>query len=71
LALKAAFHHLEWLLNTSHDNLSDWLGPVGDRYRARMGMRFSDKLKADWASFSASRAMQTEAEIDGETPHPA
>jgi hypothetical protein len=66
LGVEGASHHLEWLLNTSHDNLSDWLGPVGDRYRARMGMRFTDAGKADWASFSASRAMLTEAEIEAE-----
>ena len=64
LAPRVALHHLEWLLRNGVD-LPDWMGAMGDRDRARFGMRpLSDRLKADWASFAASYAALTEAEIE-------
>ena len=64
LGPEGAPHHLEWLLRNGVD-LPDWMGAMGDRDRARFGMRpLSDRLKADWASFAASYAALTEAEIE-------
>jgi Protein of unknown function (DUF3102) len=65
LGPEGAPHHVEWLLQRPFQNVSEWLGEEGEKCRRAWGMRrMPDAGKADWASFSASHALHTEAEIE-------
>lgn len=44
--------HVEWVLNRPFQNVAEWLGPEGDRFRQRCGMRaVPESCKTSWAAF--------------------
>lgn len=44
--------HVEWILQRPFQNVAEWLGPEGDKFRQRCGMRaVSDSCKTSWAAF--------------------
>jgi Protein of unknown function (DUF3102) len=47
-----ACNHVEWVLQRPFQNVAEWLGEEGDKWRASCGMRaMPDRVKADWAAF--------------------
>jgi hypothetical protein len=44
--------HVEWLLQRPFQNVAEWLGEEGDKWRRALGMRaMPDQLKTDWLAF--------------------
>jgi hypothetical protein len=46
--------HIEWVLQRPFQNVSEWLGPEGERFRKRpdnAGAWMSEDFKAAWAAF--------------------
>ena len=74
LWLVASGHSPDWVKGhlggvSPFRTVSAWMGEAGDRFRTTCRFKpatFSNTIKAEWASFVASRAMQTEAEMDAE-----
>jgi len=53
-----AHYHVEYVLQRPFQNVTEWLGLEGDRYRKVNGYRqpiVSEQFKAEWASFLAER----------------
>jgi hypothetical protein len=49
---KGAANHVEWLSQRPFQNIAEWLGEEGDKWRRICGMRaMPEKIKADWAAF--------------------
>src|SRR5262249_47609123 len=60
-----ALWHLEWILQRPFHSVAEFLGPVGDKFRKRWGMRAgADAFKATWAAFRAERRSETRAEAE-------
>jgi hypothetical protein len=44
--------HVEWLLQRPFQNVTEWLGDEGDKWRMVQGMKaVPEQVKADWATF--------------------
>jgi hypothetical protein len=53
-APKGSSQHVEWVLQRPFQNVAEWLGEEGDKFRKRWGMpSTSEQFKADWAAFLA------------------
>jgi hypothetical protein len=64
---ESAFDHVEWLLQRPFQNVEEWLGPEGDKCRARWGMKpVPTKCHKAWAKFHAEHAHMTVADIKAE-----
>ena len=62
---RGASRHVEWLLQRPFQNVAEWLGEEGERCRRAWWMRQMPKSgKTAWASFAASHALHSEAEIE-------
>jgi hypothetical protein len=62
-----AWQSVEWLLQRPFQNVAEYLGDEGVKFRARCGMRpFAVGLQADWSVFLAKHQSLTEAEIEAE-----
>ena len=54
---KDAWQHVEHLLQESFQNVSEWLGPEGEKFRKLRGKREpSEQFKQDWQAFLPSMA---------------
>ena len=61
---ESAFDHVEWLLQRPFQNVEEWLGPEGDKFRTTWGMpAVSDKCRAAWAKFHADHSQMTSDDI--------
>jgi hypothetical protein len=59
--------HIEWILQRPFQNVAEWLGPEGDKFRERSCMRsVGSKVKDDWSAFVAERASLTILDIIAE-----
>ena len=59
-----AWGQVEWLLRRPFQNVAEWLGEEGEKFRALYGMsQPSEACKTDWSVFAAQRQSLTEAEI--------
>ena len=64
---RGAAHHVEWLPQRPFENVAEWLGDEGGKFRAQWGMRqIPEVFKTQWSSFLAERRSLTEAEIEAE-----
>jgi hypothetical protein len=62
-----ASDHVEWLLQRPFQNVAEWMGEEGEKFRARHGMdQPSEAVKTDWSMFAAERASLSEVEITAE-----
>ena len=67
MAVVDALGHVEWLLQRPFQNVGEWLGEEGDKWRARWGMhQIPEAIKTDWSMFLAERRSLTEADIEAE-----
>jgi hypothetical protein len=59
--------HVEWLLQRPFQNVDEWLGPEGDKWRSRNGMpnQRPEFCKA-WARFRVEYADKTRTDIEAE-----
>jgi hypothetical protein len=49
---QGALHHIEWVLQRPFQNVSEWLGDEGDKFRTRCGWRpIPPQVKTDWWAF--------------------
>ena len=59
-----ASDHIEWVLQRPFQNVAEWLGPKGDKWRAIWWMRpVPDEFKKAWAIFAADHASLSETAI--------
>jgi hypothetical protein len=62
-----AFEHVEWLLQRPFQNVDEWIGPEGSKFRKRYGWQDSPpKFHKAWARFKAEYADKTRADIQAE-----
>ena len=64
-----AFTHIEWLLQRPFQNVEEWLGPEGDKFRANPFSTMPpipDKCREAWKKFHAAHSHMTEADIIAE-----
>ena len=53
---KHVWDHVEWILQRPFQNVSEWLGDEGDKFRRRVGMgAIAETFKAGWTTFLAER----------------
>ncbi len=53
---KNVWPHVEWVLQRPFQNVSEWLGEQGDKFRKRVGMgAITETFKAAWTAFLAER----------------
>jgi hypothetical protein len=61
------WYTVEWVLQRPFQNVAEWLGEEGDKFRARWRMRqFPEAYKAAWLEFAAERRELTVTEIKAE-----
>jgi Protein of unknown function (DUF3102) len=61
--------HVEWVVQRPFQNVAEWLGPEGDRFRSNpfnSGTSIDAKAKADWPVFAAEHAAMSFDEIVAE-----
>lgn len=59
--------HVEWILQRPFQNVAEWLGEEGDKFRRQMGMPVvPDGFKVAWAKFFAGHSGWTGADIQAE-----
>ena len=59
-----AGNHVEWLCQRPFQNVSEWLGPEGDKFRAIWRMHpIPDQYRAAWTKFAADHVALSEADI--------
>lgn len=59
-----AFDHIQWLLQRPFQNVDEWLGPEGDKFRANWGMpALPDRCRNAWTQFKIKYADKTQDEI--------
>jgi len=64
---KDALLRVEWILQRPFQNVAEWLGPEGDKFRNHWDMRpLTDEFKTAWAAFLAERRDYTQADADRE-----
>jgi hypothetical protein len=64
---KDAWQHVEHLLQKSFQNVSEWLGPEGEKFRKLRGKREpSEQFKQDWQAFLAEHGGKSSAEARSE-----
>lgn len=66
---EAAAGHVEWLLQRPFQNVAEWLGAEGDKYRSRPFWPTPEipvKPRADWFTFAAEHAAKSFDEIVAE-----
>ena len=64
-----ACYHVEWVLQRPFQNVAEWLGEEGDKFRRRcvsVTPTMSDQLKADWAAFRDAHRDCTLADVEAE-----
>jgi hypothetical protein len=45
-------HHVEWVLQRPFQNVTEWLGDEGDKWRMAQGMKaVPEQVKTDWTTF--------------------
>jgi hypothetical protein len=69
LTTLSAFRHFEWVQARPFQNVDEWWGPEGDKFRARCGLKkLSDETKAMWQEFrvrhQATTPEQAEAAME-------
>ena len=66
-SLEGAQHHFEWLRRNGWDDVSEWLGEEGSKYRCRYGMSdIPRKTKKAWGAFFAAHASRDIPDLDEE-----
>ena len=66
-SVDGAKDHVEWLLRRPFQNVAEWMGEEGEKFRARHGMgQPSEALKTNWSMFAAERDSLSEADITAE-----
>jgi hypothetical protein len=60
--------HIEWILQRPFQNVAEWLGPEGDKFRRRSlgSVPISSGFKTDWAAFAGEHASLTVDDINAE-----
>jgi DUF3102 family protein len=48
---EGAWRHVEWVLQRPFQNVAEWLGEEGDKFRRHNDMRASEQFKTGWAAF--------------------
>jgi hypothetical protein len=67
-APQEAWMHVEYLLQRPFQNIHEWLGPEGHKWRARgAGGHLSEEFKTGWAAFRDAHRDATFAEVEAET----
>jgi hypothetical protein len=62
-----AWRHVEHLRQKSFQNVSEWLGPEGEKFRKLCGMgKLSEQFKQDWQAFLAEHGGKSSAEARSE-----
>lgn len=62
-----AWWHVEYLLQRPFQNVDEWLGPEGDKWRGMWGgHRPIGQFKTDWAAFRDAHARATLADVEAE-----
>jgi len=63
---KNAWAHVEWRLQRPFQNVAEWLGPEGDRFRRNPfnGGSISEQFKTEWAAFREEHSHYTVADAD-------
>jgi hypothetical protein len=59
--------HVEWILQRPFQNVAEWLGAEGEKWRRVWGFRtpaMSEQFKADWAAFCAAHRTFTLADCE-------
>jgi DUF3102 family protein len=61
---QGAFNYVEWILQRPFQNVDEWLGPEGSKFRKRYGWQDSKpKFHTAWTQFKADYADMTRDEI--------
>src|SRR5262249_23703091 len=63
---QGAFAHFEWVQQRPFQNVVEWLGSEGDKFREQWGRPISDNAKAAWREFLAERRTISAEEVDAE-----
>ena len=64
---RGAWRHVEHLRQVSFQNVSEWLGPEGKKFRKLCGMgELSEQFKQDWQAFLAEHGGKSSAEARSE-----
>jgi hypothetical protein len=61
---KDASSHIEWVLQRPFQNVAEWLGEEGEKFRRQWGMRSpSEQFLNDWAAFLANNRNREFADV--------
>jgi hypothetical protein len=59
--------HVEYLLQKNFQNVAEWLGEEGDKWRKQCGISpVSDQFKTDWAAFLSEHRERSLADVEKE-----
>jgi hypothetical protein len=58
--------HVEYLLQRPFQNVDEWLGPEGDKWRRISRYRLTEGMKAAWAAFRDAHRGATFADLEAE-----
>jgi hypothetical protein len=59
--------HIEWILQRPFQNVAEWLGAEGDKFRKLYGMRSpSEQFKVEWTAFLAAHCEYSHAEVEAQ-----
>jgi hypothetical protein len=62
-----AWAHVEWVLQRPFQNVDDWLGPEGDKFRGFWNThRVTDEFKLAWTTFRDAHRHATFADVEAE-----
>jgi Protein of unknown function (DUF3102) len=61
---EGAAYHVEYLLQRPFQNVDEWLGPEGDKWRRLYGGQISEQFKLDWVAFREAHRDFTLADAD-------
>jgi Protein of unknown function (DUF3102) len=63
---KNAWCHVEWRLQRPFQNVAEWLGPEGDKFRRNPfnGGSVSEQFKTEWAAFQQAHSHYTVADAE-------
>jgi DUF3102 family protein len=60
-----AWCHVEWVLQRPFQNVAEWLGPEGEKFRKTCGMKaIPETFRDDWVAFHETHSALTFAEVD-------
>jgi hypothetical protein len=60
---QSASRHVEWLLQRPFQNVAEWLGEEGDKWRQNYMKPMPEKVKADWTAFLDQHREWTQPDV--------